>query len=258
MNLLERLLTAELFAMMLVFARLGSAAMLMPGFGDAYVPARAKLLLALAITVVVAPVLAPGLPRLPPGPVEMFLLIGGEIAVGVFLGYLMRLMVATLETLGMIIAFQIGLSSAMIFNPMISEQGSLIGVMLVTLAVVIIFQTDTHHLMLRALIDSYSLFVPGQLPPVGDFSEMMTRMIARSFRIAMELGGPFLLLTTLLYFALGLLSRLMPQLQVFFVALPLQLGLGYLLLVLTLSAIMLSFIDGFTEVLSGYLRPQGN
>jgi flagellar biosynthetic protein FliR len=141
---------------------------------------------------------------------------------------------------------------------MISEQGSLIGVMLVTLAVVIIFQTDAHHLMLRALMDSYTLFVPGQLPPIGDFSEMMTKMIARSFRVAMELAGPFLLLNTLLYIALGLLSRLMPQLQVFFVAIPLQLGLGYLLLVLTLTAIMLTFMEGFTAVITGYMRPPGN
>jgi len=256
--MLDRLLTAELFSLMLVFARLGSAAMLMPGFGDAYVPQRAKLLLALAMTIVIAPGLSPSLPPLPPNIIDMFLLLGGEIGVGIFLGYLMRLMVSTLEIVGMIISFQIGLSSAMIFNPMISEQGSLIGVMLVTLAVVIIFQTDTHHIMIRALIDSYSLFVPGQLPPMGDFTEMMTKMIARSFRIAMELSGPFLLLITLLYFALGLLSRLLPQLQVFFVALPLQLSLGYLLLILTLPTIMLTFLDGFVAVLTGYLRPTGN
>ena len=256
--MLDLLLTTELFSMMLVFARIGSAAMLMPGFGDSTVPSRAKLLLALAITVLVAPVLNPTLPRLPPNMGDLFLLIGGEIAVGIFIGYLMRLLVSTLETLGMIISFQIGLSSAIIFNPMISEQGSLIGVMLVTLAVVIIFQTDAHHLMLRALMDSYTLFVPGQLPPIGDFSEMMTKMIARSFRVAMELAGPFLLLNTLLYIALGLLSRLMPQLQVFFVAIPLQLGLGYLLLVLTLTAIMLTFMEGFTAVITGYMRPLGN
>jgi flagellar biosynthetic protein FliR len=216
---------------------------------------RAKLLLALAVTIVMAPVLAPGLPRLPASPLDLTLLLLGEIAIGVFLGLLMRILMAALETLGMIISFQIGLATAMIFNPLIAEQGSVLGVFLVVMGVVLLFQVDLHHVMLRAALDSYSLFVPGRLPPVGDFTEVMVKTIGGSFKLAMQLAGPYLLLTTLMYVALGLLARLMPQLQVFFVALPLQLALGFLLLALTLTVTYTVFLERFDTTIRGYLAP---
>lgn len=255
--MLQQLLTAELFAMMMIFARLGSALMLLPGFGETSVTPRVRLLIAGTTTIVIAPVLAPRLPPLPSSPVLMALLLGGEIGVGIFIGTVGRMLMTALETAGTLISFQMGLASASIFNPLVAEQGSLPGLLLAMLGIVLFFETDMHHLTLRAIVDSYSLFVPGALPPIGDFTEMITRMVSRSFRIAMQLSAPFLLINTLLYVALGLLARLMPQLQVFFVALPVQLILGFLLIVTTLSTAMLWFFDSFGEVFRGFLVPAG-
>lgn len=254
-GLLDRLLTAELFALVLIFARLGSAMMLLPGFAENSVPVRVRLMLALAITVVVAPVLAPSLPRLPASPLSLMLMLGGEMGIGLFIGTLARLLLSALEVAGMVIAFQIGLASAVIFNPLLNEQGSLTGIFLMLLGIVLLFEVDAHHLMLRGILDSYTLFVPNALPPIGDFAEMLTMTVSRSFRIGLQMAAPFLVVMTLLYMAIGLLSRLMPQLQVFFVALPLQLLLGILLLGITVSSIMLLFLDSFGETFRGLLRP---
>ncbi len=253
--MLERLLTAEVFALMMIFARIGSAMVLLPGIGENYVSPRVRLLLAGAITIVVAPVVAAKLPSLPASPVALSLLLGGEIGVGLFIGTVARLAFTTLEIAGTLISFQVGLATASIFNPLISDQGSLVSVLISIAGIVLLFETDMHHLMLRATVDSYTLFVPGALPPIGDFTEMVSRMVSRSFMIAMQLSAPFIVLSTVIYIALGLVSRLMPQLQVFFVALPLQIILGFLVLVLVFSTMMLWFLDGFASVIRGFVAP---
>ena len=253
--MLERLLTAEVFALMLVFARIGSALMLLPAIGENYVSPRIRLLLAGAIAILVAPVVAPRLPGLPGSVGAMALLLGGEIGVGLFIGTVGRIALTSLETAGTLISFQTGLASASIFNPLLSDQSSLVSVLISVVGLVLIFETDLHHLMLRAAVDSYTLFVPGALPPLGDFTEMVSRLVARSFTIAMQLSAPFLVLSTVIYIALALISRLMPTLQVFFVALPLQLFVGFLLLSLTFSTVMMWFLENFADVIRGFLAP---
>jgi flagellar biosynthetic protein FliR len=160
-----------------------------------------------------------------------------------------------LEVAGTLISFQVGLATASIFNPLLSDQGSVISVLISVTGVVLLFETDLHHLMLRALIDSYTLFVPGHLPPLGDFTEVVSRTVTRSFAIAMQLSAPFLVILTLLYIALGLMSRLMPQLQIFFVALPLQIGIGFLILSLTFSTLMLWFLENLSDVVRMFIAP---
>jgi flagellar biosynthetic protein FliR len=252
---LERLLTAEVFSLLLVFARTGTALMLLPGFGENYVSARFRLLLALAFTIVVAPVVASHLPPLPASPVILALLVGGEVGIGIFIGTVGRIMVVTLEIAGSLVSFQVGLASAAIFNPLISDQGQLLSVLITITGMVLLFQTDMHHLMLRAIVDSYTLFVPGALPPMGDFTETISKLVARSFLIALQMTAPFLVVATMMYIALGLIARLMPQLQIFFLALPLQIALGFLILVLTLSTIMLWFLNNFADVMRSFLVP---
>jgi flagellar biosynthetic protein FliR len=251
--MLQRLLTAEVFALMLIFGRVGSAMILLPGFGENYVPARARLLLAGAITIVVAPVLASSLPALPSSPVTMALLLMGEIGIGLFIGTIARCTMIALEIAGTLISFQIGLATASIFNPLLSEQGSVTSVLITVTGLVLMFETDMHHLMFRGLVDSYALFVPGALPPIGDFTEVIGRTVARTFAIGMQLSAPFLVISTLLYVALGLMSRLMPQLQIFFVALPVQIALGFLILSLTLSTLLMWFLESFADVMRMFL-----
>ena len=123
-------MTAEVFALLLIFARVGSAMVLLPGIGENYVSPRERLLLAGAIAIVVAPVLAPRLPPQPGSPVTLLLLLGGEIGVGLFIGTVARITFTALEVAGTIISLQIGLATASVFNPLISDQGSLISVLM--------------------------------------------------------------------------------------------------------------------------------
>jgi len=250
---LEQLIPGDAFALLLVFARIAAAMMLLPGFGEIYVMPRTRLLLAIAITVVMTPLVTPGLPKLPSTPLELFLLLGGEIVVGIFLGTIVRILVSALHVAGTIVGFASSLSAANIFDPQNATQGSLVGTFLGVTGIVMVFVANLHHLMLNAVADSYTLFVPGQALPWGDFSDLMTRTVAHAFRLGLQISAPFLVVGLVFYLGLGLINRLMPQVQVFFIAMPLQIALAFFVMALTISAGMLWFLSDFQGRLDGLL-----
>ncbi len=246
--MLAEILPDQAFALLLVFVRLGSAMMLLPGFGEAYISTRIRLLIALTVSVVVLPVLPPVIPALPSSPVAMLLLILGEVFIGLFLGSVARILMAALSIGGMMIATVTGLANALTNDPTAAQQGSIAGSFLSTLALLIIIVLDLHHLLLRGVIESYTLFIPGQSLLMGDFSEMITRVVAKAFLLGFQMASPFIAVGLIFNLGLGLLSRLMPQLQVFFIAIPLQIIIGMAILMAALPALMGWFITGFEEV----------
>ena len=163
--MLAEILAFEVFALMLVFVRLGTAFMVMPVVGEAYISPRIRLLLAMAFSVVVAPVVQDAVPPIPTaGVLAIGLLILAEITVGLFLGGMVRIMVAALATTGTIIAFISGFANAVLFNPALEDQGSLQSVFLTLLGILMILATDLHHVMLTGLVESYMVFQPGAIP----------------------------------------------------------------------------------------------
>ena len=133
--MLSQLVAADLFSLVLVFARIGSAIMLLPGFGEVYVSGRIRLIIALALTLVITPVVGTHLPDLPKGPLELFVLIGSEVLIGLFLGALARFLVSSLHVAGVVIGYQSSLANAQLFDPNTAQQGSLIGTFLNVLGV---------------------------------------------------------------------------------------------------------------------------
>jgi flagellar biosynthetic protein FliR len=244
---LDQFLPANAFAAMLVFARIGSAMMLLPGFGEVYVPARARLLFALILSGLLLPILAPVLPPIPQSLPQLVLILGGELVIGIFIGTLARVLLATLQIAGQVVSMQIGLSNAQIFNPMEASQDSIPSSFYSILGVLLIFLTNLHHVMLHGLVDSYAVFVPGHLPPVGDLSQTVARAVGASFRLAVEMAAPFIVLGTVFFVGLGLIARLVPQLQVLFITQPLQIMGGLLLMALIAATGMGWFLQVFTQ-----------
>lgn len=254
--MLAELLPAQVFALLLIFTRIGTAMMLMPGFGENYISIRIRLLLALMVSLVVHPTLMDGLPDLPASPTALLLLIFGEAFIGLFLGSLSRILMAALSIGGMMIATMTGLANALTNDPTAAQQGSIAGSFLSTLALLIIILLDLHHLLLRGVIDSYQLFVPGQPILTGDISQMIARVVAKAFLLGFQIASPFIAIGLIFNLGLGLLSRLMPQMQVFFIAIPLQILIGLSILMIALPVIIGWFITGFQEVTLPFVGPQ--
>ena len=111
--------------------------------------------------------------------------------------------------------------------------------------------------MLTALIDSYGLFEPGARLPLGDLTDTVAKLVNESFRIGMKIAMPIVVVGVIVYVSMGLIARLMPQIHIFFIALPVQIALGLTVLALTLSAGMILFLDNFESTLSGLWQPPG-
>jgi flagellar biosynthetic protein FliR len=172
------------------------------------------------------------------------------LIVGAVLGFTARLAISALQVTGTIVAQQLGLGFVTAVDPTQNEQGALVGNFLTVLGVALVFATDLHHLVIMAMNDSYSIFAPGELPLMGDAAQHVTRVITTAFRIGVQLSAPFLVFGLLFNLGLGVLSRLMPQMQVFFIGLPLSILLGLLLLVLVIGAMMGTFVGYLEGVLA--------
>ncbi len=251
--MLQALLTAEIFTVFMVFARIGSAFVIMPSIGESFLNPRTRLTLAILISLVVAPTVEPLIPPIPPGLAEMLGLIFIEILIGLFIGAATRIFFMALAVAGSFYSFMSGLASAMIFNPLLADQGALLSIFLSLFGLLMIFVTDTHHLLIRTAVESYVLFEPGVYPMVGDMADVITRTVSASFRLGFQLAAPIIVIGLLFYVLLGLLARLMPQMQVFFIAMPLQIMMGLFLLMTTMSAMMMWFLTEYHGFLGQFL-----
>lgn len=251
--MLDQLIPANLFAFFLVFARVGSIVMVLPGFGETYVTPRFRLLLALAISFILTPVLIESLPGLPSSPLVLFVQLLGEIVIGFFIGIAARILLSALQVAGMVAAYHSSLANAFVFDPAAAQQGALAGAFLTLTGLLLIFATNLHHVMLIGIVGSYEIFTPGQMLPIGDASDAISRLVSRSFVLAMQIAAPFIVVGLIFSLGVGLLNRLMPQVQMFFIAMPMQIALGILVLMLTLSSVMMWFLDAFEQGISNFL-----
>jgi flagellar biosynthetic protein FliR len=172
-----------------------------------------------------------------------------EIFIGILLGATARVTLAALQVAGAVIAQQVGLGFVTSVDPTQGEQGVLVGNFLTLLGVTLLFATDSHHLVIAALNDSYNIFSPGESVASGDIAALATRAFNAAFRIGLQLSAPFLVFGLVFNIGLGVLARLMPQMQVYFVGVPLSIFAGFLILALVLAAMMGTFLDYFIGVM---------
>jgi flagellar biosynthesis protein FliR len=228
---------------LLVFARIGTMVMLLPGLGEQNISARLRLTIALILTAVLLPLHRADY-HIDPGALgPAMVMLVEEIVIGAVLGLTARLTISALEVAGSVIAQQLGLGFVTSVDPTQGEQGVILGNFLTMLGVTLFFATDMHYLVIAALNDSYTLFAPGEMPSTGDVAALVTKTVSGAFRIGIQLSSPFLVFGLLFNLGLGVLSRLMPQMQVFFVALPASIMFGLLFFVLMLGSMMGLFLD---------------
>jgi flagellar biosynthesis protein FliR len=243
---LSEILPADALIFGLVFSRVGTMVMVLPALGEVTVPPRARLILALGLTLVMAPLVGSSYPATASSSVLMLAgLVLFEIVTGLAIGILLRMVISTVQVAGNLIATQSGLAFAQTFDPNQGSQGALTSMFLSLLAVTLIFATDLHHALIAGIEHSFTLFPPGRLPSTGDFATLAIQTVSGLFTMGLQMASPFLVFGLVLYASAGVLSRMMPQLQIFFIAMPLNIFAGFVLMALTLSTMMLWFLDAF-------------
>lgn len=247
-------LAINVFHFLLVFARLSVVFLLLPGISAVYVPMRIRLLLAVLVTVLVLPLVSAGLPAQPESPAELIWLIVSESLIGGFMGALIQIIMSALEVAAFMISNAVGITNALIDDPVTEEQTSIITGFLSLIAVALIFITGVHHFILQAMVDSYSLLRPAQPLFTGDMLQLGARLLDQAFAMGVRLAAPFIVYEMVFQITSGVLARLSPQLNVFFVAIPGKIVIGIAVLMVSLPVMMLLFMKFLETNMVNFLR----
>ncbi len=242
-------LSAEVYGAGLVFARVGAMVMLMPGMGETFVPPRIRLAFAFVLTLVLWPIVRAVLPPVPATVDGLFVQLIGEIFIGLGMGAILRFFLATLIVTGEVISLQTTLAFSQTTNPMQAQPAATIGTFLTIIGLTLVFATDLHQLFIGAMVKSFTLFAPGRPPSMGDFASLAIKTTGETFALGVQLAGPILVFALVFNIAAGLIGRVMPQFQIFFIATPLTLLFGLSIFALSLGVMGLVWVDRFRAFL---------
>jgi len=243
----------QVFAAGLVFARVGAVIMVLPGFGETLVPPRIRLSFALALTLMLFPVIGGAVPPIPSGAADMAGAVIKEVLIGLMIGSILRLFMVSLASAGEIVSMATTLSFSQTANPMQAQPSTSLGTMLGMMGIVLIFATNLDHLFVAAIVNSFDLFPFTRDVPVSDAGQLAVQTVSRSFGLGLQLAAPVVVFSLILNIATGLVGRVMPQFQVFFVATPLMVLGGLSIFALSLGVIGIVWIDRFRELLGNFV-----
>lgn len=251
--MLANVLPAEIFGFLLITVRLSALVMVVPVFGEKSIPKRIRVGFALVLSLVIYPALSGTLPTIPASPVALGALFIKELTVGLILGLSIRIMASALHTAGSIIAFQTGLAAAQAFDPAQGTQSVIVAAFFNLVATMMILATDLHHLMIRGMVFSYEKFPIGENLVLADFATVTTSLVAGSFLLGFQIASPFIVYAMIYNLGLGLVARMVQGFQVFFVGMPINIFMGFLLMSLLISSIMNVFLGHFEELLTAMM-----
>lgn len=247
-------LPATMFSLFIIFSRMGPLVMMMPGIGEYSVPMRSRLAFAVMLTVCVYPAVLPKLPVMPNTLVGLMGLSFKEALIGFAFGTLIKMLSSGLQVAGNIISFQSGLSFAQTADPQSGRSDSVFSSFMLMMATTMILVLDLHHLVITAMVETYMLFPPASPINIGAFGEAGLDIVANSFRIGVQLATPFIVFGLIFFLGLGILSRLIPQIQVFFMAMPANIFIGILLFALLLGAMMNGYMAYYENSIVNLMR----
>jgi flagellar biosynthesis protein FliR len=244
---------AQVWAAGLIFARVGSIVMLMPGLGETAVFARARLSFAIILSLSLTPLMAGKLPPLPADVGGMAGWMIRETLTGLMIGALLRVMLGALAVAGEIVSLQTTLSFAQTANPLQAQPGTTVASFLGLIGITLVFATNLHHAFIAAIVNSYDLFSTAKPPMTEDAAELAVRTTAQAFLVGVQLSAPVMVFSLVFTTAIGLVARAMPQFQVFFAAAPLTVLLGLSVFALSLGVVGLVWLHRYQELVGVFL-----
>jgi flagellar biosynthetic protein FliR len=236
-----------------IFCRVGACLMIAPGFSNSQVPMRVRLYLAIAVSLALSPMLMADVrPLLADAGVPALLgVLFGELARGLLIGLIARLLFMALQVIAVGITQLIGLS-AMPGTALPDEQAPALANLFSIAAATLMFVAGLHAQLIRGLVDSYIALPPGAgfgvQPALADIADKG----GTAFLVALRIGGPFIAYSVLVNFAIGITSKLAPQIPVFFIATPFVMLGGLFLLLFSLHDMLSYFVAAFDSWLAEY------
>lgn len=237
----NHILLNEFWPILIISARMIGLFSWMPGFSDLHIPFRMRVIIAIGTALAFALTLK--VPSYPPNSTHMLLLFLSEYIAGVFLGFILKIFLSALETAGTIMSQSVGLSNALVPNLLDHEQTSILTSFFALAGTTFIFVFDLHHLILWGVYSSYELIPIGALNILQDKALVVSHSVNDAFLYALKFSMPFFIFGNIVYLGMGILNKLIPQIQVFFLSMPIQILIGLLILMLSVGFILTTFLE---------------
>ncbi len=226
----------ELFLVCL--SRMAALLATLPVFGSSMAPSRVRLGLILMLSLAIFPVVKPLLPAPDFSLIALAILMISEAILGLMVGFTAQLVFTAVELGGTIIGNMMGFAAANVFDPQSQRQVSVISQYQNVISILVFLSLDVHHLFIRAIMHSYELLPPGGIDLSGEAVPFLMTLAGHMFSLGVQFSAPILAVLLLSGLVLGLLSRVFPQLNVFMLSYPLNIGIGFLVIGLTLSLVV--------------------
>ncbi|MDA8229148.1 MAG: flagellar biosynthetic protein FliR [Desulfitobacterium hafniense] len=250
---LSQLLQWNLNLFLLILSRWAGMVMLAPVFGARGVPALVKLGLAASLSVILYPLVAASQPHIPLELLPYTAVIIKETVVGLVIGFIIYTFTAVLQGAGQLIDFQMGFTMGNSLDPVYGMQSPMMGNFQMVLATMLLLATNAHHYLIAAMVKSYSYIPvdPSGFPMGIDFYvKLVTNIFSLSIQLALPVFGALLIADL----GVGLLSRTVPQLNIFSVVFPVKIIFGFILLILALPLMGDSISELFNQNLAWILQ----
>ncbi len=247
---MEHYATAQqVFAAGLVFARLGAMVMLIPGIGETFIPVRIRLAFSLGLALLLFPVVGAAVPALPATVSGVAGAVIKETAIGLMIGAILRFFMSSLAAAGEIISIQSTLAFAQTANPTQAQPSTSLSTFLGLMGLVLIMTSNLHHMFIEAIVRSYTLFPFTRDLPLADANALAIQTVSKSFALGLQLAAPVVAFSLIFNVAVGLVGRVMPQFQIFFVSSPLMVLTALSIFALSLGVIGVVWIDRYRDLL---------
>lgn len=227
----------------LLFARLGAVLMLAPGIGEQTTPAQMRLAAAVLITAALAPSLASSIPPMPGSYAGAIPMIVGEIITGLLMGAGVRILMSALQVAGTVVGISSGLGFAQQLDPIANQPSAVFSVFFSLMGVVLVMAAGLHRATIQAAAESYQVFPAGRLPPFGDASMFIIDASANAIKLGIQIAAPVMVFSLIFNIGVGLAARLVPQIQIFMIVMPLSVLLGLAIIALGLGGGLMAWMS---------------
>jgi flagellar biosynthetic protein FliR len=210
----------------LVFLRTGAFLMSIPMLNSPSVPVLFRIALNLAASLLIFPLLELTLPDRTADLFTLAVAAGGEVLIGILAGLAIRLIFEGVQLAGELAGYQMGLAIAEVIDPASEDQVAILAQFTSLLSTVIFLILNGHHWFIRTLVESFQMVPPASFHVNGAVLDRLVRLTAEMFLIGLKAGAPVMVALLLGTVAFGLVARAVPQMNIFVVSMPLNIGLG--------------------------------
>ncbi len=220
---------------MLVFARLSAMVVTMPVFGFSTVYVRVRILFAFVLTLIITPMLSPSVHYMPTHLLQLFVDVSREILVGLMVGYGAQIIFEAIMIAGSFVGFQLGLAIMNVIDPTSQQNSPIIGNFWMMVILMFFIVTHAHYFLVETLFLNFKIIHPAAAQFHGSLGTTIIRSGSLMYNMAIHFAAPIMVLILIFDVGTAFMARVMPQMNIFFVSLPIKLLFGMFLLMISLN-----------------------